>query len=418
MRTLARGTAWMTLSFGGRLTVQAVTFVLVARALGPRDFGAFAAALAVVSVAVPFAALGTGNLLVMHVARRPGEFGRRFGAALTAVPLSAVPLGAAALVVCAVLVPAVAVELVVALALAELVFARAAELAAQAFQAHERMRATAVLGLVPALLRCGAAIAFVALVEGGLLAWAALYLAASAVAALIALSAAVALAGRPASFRLADLRGGSSFAFGHSAASIYTDIDKTLLARLGSLQAAGIYAVAYRATSLAFAPVTALLATTYARFFRRGERGIAGSTALARELLPFAAGYGVAAGVALYALAPVLPIVLGSPYAEAADALRWLAPLPLVQAVFYLGGDALTGAGHQRVRTLLQLGAAALNVALCILLIPAHSWRGAAWATLVSLAVLAAAMWAAVGLVSTRKERRADARVGLAGVRS
>ena len=47
-----------------------------------------------------------------------------------------------------------------------------------------------------------------------------------------------------------------------------------------------------------------------------------------------------------------------------------------------VGRDALTGADRQGVRTVLQLATAALNVGLNLLLIPAYSWRGAAWATL------------------------------------
>jgi O-antigen/teichoic acid export membrane protein len=400
MKGLVGGTAWMTASQAARLLAQAVTFVIVARALGAQGFGAFVAALALVCVAAPFAALGAGSLLVLHVARRPESFARRFGAALAAVPASALPLGLVVGVAGMLLLPRVPVTLVLTLAAAELVFIRLAELGAQAFQAHERMLATAILGAVPALLRLAAATSFALTGTGGPVTWALFYAAASAFAAVVGVAVAVAVLGRPASFRLADLRGGASFAFGHSASTIYTDIDKTLLARLGSLQAAGVYAVAYRATAFAFAPITALLATTYARFFRRGAGGIRRSAAFARELLPFAAAYGVAAGAILYAGAPVLPRALGADYGEAADALRWLAPLPLLQGIFYLGGDALTGAGKQGLRTVLQLVAAGLNVGLCLVLIPEYSWRGAALATIGAFTFLAAALWAAVAITA------------------
>jgi len=215
-----------------------------------------------------------------------------------------------------------------------------------------------------------------------------------------------------------NLRRGAWFALAQSSANIYTDIDKTLLARLGTLPAAGIYAVAYRATAFAFVPVTGLLAATYARFFRHGAEGIRGSRRLARELMPFACLYGAAAGIGLYAIAPALPHLFGRGFAETTGVLRWLAPLPLIQAVFYLGGDALTGAGYQRSRTALQAVAAVLNIGLCLWLIPAHSWRGAAWATLGSLGFLAAAMWAAVFVISTRRADRANAHPRLASVQT
>jgi O-antigen/teichoic acid export membrane protein len=125
--------------------------------------------------------------------------------------------------------------------------------------------------------------------------------------------------------------------------------------------------------------------------------------------MPLACLYGLGAGVALYAIAPVLPHLLGRDFSTATGVVRWLAPLPLIQAAFYLGGDALTGAGYQRTRTVLQAGAAILNVCLCFWLIPGHSWRGAAWATLGSLGFLAAAMWVAVLVISARGQRDNDA---------
>ena len=213
-----------------------------------------------------------------------------------------------------------------------------------------------------------------------------------------------------------NLRKGPWFALAQSSANIYTDIDKTLLARLASLPAAGVYTVAYRATAMAFVPVTGLLAATYARFFRRGEEGIHGARRLAGELMPVAALYGVAAGIGLYAIAPALPHLFGKGFDDTTQVVRWLAPLPLIQVAYYLAGDALTGAGYQRTRTALQAGAAALNIGLCVWLIPGHSWRGAAWATLGSLGFLAAAMWAAVFVISMRGEVDGHAHSRLARV--
>jgi len=76
-----------------------------------------------------------------------------------------------------------------------------------------------------------------------------------------------------------------------------------------------------------------------------------------------------------------------------------LAPLPFLQAFHYLAADALTGAGRQRLRSAVQLLVIALNVGLCLRLIPEHSWRGAAWASLASDAALAAALWVTIFVV-------------------
>jgi O-antigen/teichoic acid export membrane protein len=71
----------------------------------------------------------------------------------------------------------------------------------------------------------------------------------------------------------------------------------------------------------------------------------------------------------------------------------------------YFLADSLTGAGYQRIRTIAQIGVALFNVGLNLWLIPAYSWRGAAWASLASDAALVLAMYAAVMFVMAKEAR-------------
>jgi O-antigen/teichoic acid export membrane protein len=420
---LARNTGWMTLAQLVRLAAQGVYFVLIARSLGAGGFGVFAAALALVSILSPFAALGTGNLLVMHVARQPHTFSRAWGNALVAIPAAGAPLTLIAVGAGWLLIPNVPTRIVLTLAVAEFFFARLAETSGQAFQGFERMVATAQIGILPTLFRLGFAV-LIALSGGSSLpaTWAYAYLCATVAAAAVSVVVATAVLGRPRPYRPlapSTLGQGAYFAVAQSSSGIYTDIDKTMLASLATVQAAGIYAAAYRATAMAFAPVTAMLNAAYARFFRRGEAGIAGSRALAERLLPPAAAYGALASLALFFTAPLVPVLLGPSYAESVGALRWLAVLPAIQVWYYLAGDTLTGSGYQKLRCALQAGAAALNVLLNLWLIPRYSWQGAAWATLVSLGLLTAALWVSVAVLSrseTRKRSHDDTHPQLARV--
>jgi O-antigen/teichoic acid export membrane protein len=72
-------------------------------------------------------------------------------------------------------------------------------------------------------------------------------------------------------------------------------------------------------------------------------------------------------------------------------ALRWLCFLPVLRALHYAWGSAITASASQWNRTATQFGAAALNLSLNFLLIPRWSWRGAAAASLLTDAALAAA---------------------------
>ena len=70
--------------------------------------------------------------------------------------------------------------------------------------------------------------------------------------------------------------------------------------------------------------------------------------------------------------------------------------LPLLHAVYNIGGDALTASGHQSARSTAHMIGAALMVIGCLVLIPRYGALGAAAANVASHAALATATWALV----------------------
>jgi O-antigen/teichoic acid export membrane protein len=395
-RSLISGAAWMTVANGARLFLQAAYFIILARSLGVTEYGRFSAGLALVSVLAPFAAMGSGNVMVMHVARGTRPFADQWGKVLVAIPTFGFLLSIVVVALGSVIVPVVPVLLLATLCIAELGLSRLCDSAVQVFQAHEQARAMALLTLLPSAFRAVAAVA-AALVLGHIDAvkWSELYLIATAFAALPAYVAVHARFGPP-HLRMPsreEMVEGASFSAAQSSVSIYTDIDKALLARIGSLADTGAYTAAYRATAFAFVPIMSVFNASYARFFKAGTKGVIGSRGLAATLLPGMAAYALAAGAGLVLLAPVLSSVLGAGFGSTEPALRWLAILPLLQVFAYLAGDTLTGAGRQHARTITQGLTALLNVVLCFLLIPSLGWRGAAIATVVSFAFLGACLW-------------------------
>jgi O-antigen/teichoic acid export membrane protein len=79
-------------------------------------------------------------------------------------------------------------------------------------------------------------------------------------------------------------------------------------------------------------------------------------------------------------------------------ALGYAAFVVIVLFHFFLA-DALTGAGYQALRTAISAGAAVFNVCINMWIIPAYSWRGAAWSSIATDTLLLSAFaTAAVGL--------------------
>ena len=392
------------------MAVGAAYFVVIARALGADGYGAFVGTVALVALVAPFASIGAGNLLVKHVSRSRDNFQRYWGGALSTTVLSGLVLAVAVILGARIfLPPTIPLSLVVCVAAGDLLFARLIDISGQAFQAHERLSRTAQFPVMMSVLRLAAAGLMVVFGHPTPARWAGWYVASSAIGALLTVTIAWRELGKPAwvlGYPASELREGTYFATGLSAQSVYNDIDKSMLARLSTLEATGIYGAAYRVIEVGFVPVRALLAAAYPRFFRQGAGGARASLAVSRQLLPIAGSYAAAAGIAMYLAAPLLPDILGADYRASVGAVRILAILPLLKTIHYFAADALSGAGYQGRRTVIQVVIAAFNIGVNIPLILWASWRGAAWSSLASDGLLAVLLWWTL-LAMCRREARA-----------
>jgi O-antigen/teichoic acid export membrane protein len=407
---LARDSGWMFLGFGLRIVVQAGYFVLIARALGPHEYGGFVGATALIAIVAPFVSIGAGNLLIKNVARDKGLFAEYWGNAIVMLTVSGVVLLLAVISLARFVLPSsIPWLLVLLICIADLLIVRVTDIVGQGFLAMGRAQYTAKISLLPYVLRLiGAAIVLLVWHRATALCWGWFYLGSTAISCVVALWLAHTLLGPPklGLWRIrAELAEGMYYGTGLSAQTIYNDIDKTMLARLSTLDATGIYAAAYRLIDVSFAPVRSVLYAAYPSFFRHGEGGIAASYAYAKKLLPKMMGYSTLIFLLLFVAAPIIPMVLGSEYSRTVEALRWLALLPLLKTIHYFLADSLTGAGYQGLRTSAQVFIAILNVGLNLWLIPAYSWRGAAWASLASDGALALAMYLCVMFILMKEAR-------------
>jgi len=384
-------------AYAGRLLSQSLYFVVLVRVLFADGFGAFAGTLALVSILAPFASWGSANVLVMHVSRDRERFRVLFGNALVTIAAG----GSVLLVVSAGLFPVVraagaSLRLLLLLGLAEFFAGRIVELSAAAFQAHEKLHATAFVITGDSAARLGAVVLFSASpLMHTAERWAWWYAAAAMLWSGICIAAVVNRLGAPRLDRRLfrdSWRQGGAFSLGIASKSAYSDIDKVMLARLASANAAGIYAAAYRVLTIALAPVQALVFSSNTRLFRRGAQSSLSVLAFVRQTAPIVAVYGIAVGIVLFLSGGLLPAVLGPSFAESARVLRWLSLMPFVQGIHNLTGDALMGTGRQGLRSAVQLSTVVINTILNIIMIPLWGWRGAAIASLVSETLLASVL--------------------------
>jgi O-antigen/teichoic acid export membrane protein len=396
--TLARNTVWMFLGQGLRLVIQAGYFILIARSLGAKQYGSFVAAAALVSILAPFVGLGSDKMIIKNVARKRSTLDECFANGLLMTVLTGAIALTLTLAACRLILPqSVAFVTILMVALSDLILFRIIDLVGSAFQSLEMLAWTAKVNVLVSAIRF-AGIALLALFISHITAseWSIVYTLTTGIAvaaSLVFVKRIIKTLPFSAERARGELLEGFYFSGGESAQSIYNDLDKSMLARLSTLDATGIYAAAYRLVDVAFVPVRSLVFAAYPGFFREAERKATGTYRYACKLLPKALLAGVFTSAAVMLGAPLVPKILGVEYAHTVEALRWLAVLPLLKTVHYFFADALTGAGYQGLRMFLQILVAVFNIGLNLWILPMYSWRGAVWSSLASDGLLALLVW-------------------------
>ena len=410
---LLRDTAHLSAGQGVRLIIQAVYFVLIARALGPDAYGAFVTVVAMAALLGPFSGLGTQNLFVKNVRSGKRQAALCWGNGLLLTVLSGILFSVIAVALNRLLHLQTTVLAIAIISFADLVLMKITELAAFGFAACGQMKQTAVQNVVVSSLRLAGIVALMAATRPvmrpvTLELWVQVYLVATLLGTAYALRKGSLLWGRPR-FDLQAMRDdageGVLFSIAGSATTVYNDIDKIMLSRLADLASTGVYAAAYRVIDVSMAPIRSLAAAAYPEFFRIGVAGVNATCQYAVTLIKKAVVYGLLASAALWLLAPLLPFILGPKYGVVVPAVRWLAPIPLLRCLHSFMADALSGAGLQRVRTTLQVLIAAINIGANLVILPRYSWRGAAWTSLGCDALLVILFWFAC-LHSCRREKK------------
>lgn len=401
--SLRRDSVWMMAGQGGSALLQAVYFVLIGRSLGSAQYGAFLGVVTMVGIASQCSGLGMEMTLLRDVSRDDGSFGTSWGRALQVTVGGAVLLMVLAETAGHAWLGRSLWLLLPYVVISDGLFGRLLQMVIRAFQATRQMRWAAAVPVTMSGLRAAVAAVFFYRVHEGITAataaaWVGMYWTATAAAAVAAMTALTWRMGWPElrRVRARELADGLSFAFSNSSISVYNDIDKTLLAGAGQLEAAGVYGAAYRVIDVATMPVYSLFAAATPRYFRAGMEGAGETRALMRHLLWRALPVTVLISAGLSALAGMLPVVLGPSFAAAETALRWLCVIPLLRLLHYTWGTAITACMSQWQRTAAQAVAAGLNVGLCVWWIPQWSWRGAAAASLITdgtLVVLSLLIW-------------------------
>ncbi len=361
-----------------RFLVQFLSFFLVARSLLPDEFGAFATALSVSIIVGPLVELGGFSLAASGVANgqspnyalamyffpglRMAVFGVFISLAIIYVVLKGDFLLMAAFVI-----------------LGEVAANRLNNIVSSVHIAADKTYINLRAEIMATVLRVTGALVVVVL-HTGVLSWAMF----NCFAYIVSLCTNIfmhtryfgKLDHRVAPTLLASIKSGWSFALGINAQTIYSESDKSVLARWVPLDVVGSYGVGTRVMSMILLPVLAVLNSIHPRFFdeslstnRRFD--------MANRVSVAAALYAAVAVVLVFFSKPIFAFILPR-YENAWEISLFFAFNSIVVATHFVYGDFLSGIGLQKSRALMQIGAAMISLAANIMIIPKYGYRGSA----------------------------------------
>lgn len=377
------------------LFTSLATFFVLGNQLGAIGYGSLAAVLATITVAGPFITASQEHVVVQRIAN-DGDVARAWASSSSLLYLMA-PIGAALISLMAVVIaPDLDWPSVFLVSAAELGLVGAARVAVRSQEASGRNQSGARLALLTLVFRIFSLVAFVWSGDDRVIAWAIAHFAFSLPLALSVHWIVAKTADGNARFRrprIDDFRTGIPFALGVGPDSILSSNDRMVLSATGQAEGAGIYAAAYRVTSISGIATRSVVRTAYASYFSPENREQSAAIANARSVVSKTLPLGLMAAVGIVACAPLMTILLGDDFADSVQALRLLAFLPVIRSIQTPVANVLTGTGRQRLRVIGIVAAAILNLVLNLALIPSYGWQAAVLSTLAAECLLAAWVW-------------------------
>lgn len=403
---IARGTIRTTFVLGLRLIVQAGTLLLVARMLGPNQFGAFSGVAALAVILGTLSTFGTHLVLLGEVSKEPA---RRENVLPYAVP-STLLCGGALLVIYLLLCTlalresGVAFGILLAIGITEVWLQPLFGLPTAEHLALGRIARSQLLQTLPLGLRLAAAAAvFLLHLSHPLAAYAYGYLIASLIALVVAT---VTMPERwPAlrTWRLpsrAELRETVGYAALNITATSPAELDKTLATKLLPLGAAGVYAAGARVIGAATLPVIAMMLSALPRLFREGRDQPKRTAHLLRWIFGAALVYSVVLAMVLWFIAPVFVWLFGAKYNGIEHMIHWLCLAVPGMALRIAAGSVLMALGKPWMRV-------GFEVAGLVILVTAAATLTAHFGAIGMSLALACSEWgmAVIGIICIRSAR-------------
>jgi O-antigen/teichoic acid export membrane protein len=339
---------------GLRLAVQAGSLLLLARLLGPRQFGAFAGVAALAVLLGTLSTFGTHLVLLGEMSKDPAQRAQVLPYALPTTLLCGGILLAVYMLLCMfwLNVTSIIVAVLLAIGIAEVVLQPLLILATSELHATGRIAGSQWLQMLPMVFRLALlGILSIWKPAQALPLYAAGYVAASGLALIYGWTQLPQPWPWWNTWRLpgrAELRHAVGYAAINVSKAGPAELDKTLALRLLAHDAAGVYAAGARVVGAITLPVTAMTLSALPRLFREGSRS--DSKHLLAWMYGAAVVYSLTLAVLIWLAAPAFVFLFGARYAGMDAVIRVLCLAVPAIALRLVAGNALMALGTPWMR--------------------------------------------------------------------
>jgi O-antigen/teichoic acid export membrane protein len=411
LTSIVRDTGWTGASEVVNLATGFIVLNVLIRTLGPIGYGRYVAVAALAAILVTLSSTWVVMVLLQQGIQERRGLRQAHGDSLSLASCAAVLAFAAGLVLGKLLLPDLGVRVVGAFVGGELLAGVLIQVSAAAVQVAEGLPAATRLRLLQTVARFSVVLVLALAGRFELHALGAgLLLTYGVVGTAVHLRTTRRLGLRvwpPAPSR-SGLRAGAPYAGVLVALAIQEDSDKILLVRFADGADAGLYAAAYRLVQLGFLPIRALIGSSHPRF-------LLDTPGVKREHLDRtwrytrpAVLYSIVAAIGIAVTAPVVPAFFGSEYEGTLPLLVALSPLVVLRSISLFPLNALMGLKRYGTRFAVIASAAAINVALNVVLIPALSIWGAVLSTAVTEVYFCIVVWVCLVRAQRSHDLRQD----------
>jgi O-antigen/teichoic acid export membrane protein len=382
------GSLWLVLAQLIKVAFNGAAFFMVARQLGPADFGGFIALSAIFGIVAPIADFGLYHVNIQKHAQGDA-IGGLIGASLITVIVGFLVL----------IIPATLFS----------VYYLKAELYTVLFVGLTLLFAEKAFAITNSILVCTGNFKIFSRVEvaqgffrlcgcfilvyldGRLWHWALINLIQTLCIALILIYLVLRVyrVKLPSLYQLKDrFASGKSYVISTLLDVGVQEADRLILAKIAGNSIVGQYGAVMRINNFATIPLNAILLTSYKGFFTSGAGGLKSSFSYAITVIKKTLPVSFVIAVCIILFSPLIIYLLGDQFSGIKSVLMLSAFIPVVLSITQPLLDALTGAGMQRLRIKIQLLSLILNVVLLYLITPLFGIFGAVASIIVSRLII------------------------------